>query len=67
MSKSTLHHCFRRVYKALNEIAPRIIYWPNNSEKRVIKEKFQRKSGLPDIVGAVDGCQVDIDAPEVSN
>ncbi|KAL4721165.1 hypothetical protein ACJJTC_018265 [Scirpophaga incertulas] len=65
MSKSTLHHCFRRVVKALNKIAPEIIHWPTLTEKEEIKQKFTQMSNMPDVIGAIDGCQIEIDAPVV--
>lgn len=43
ISKSTLHHCFRRVYQALNKLTPLIISCPSTLEK-THQTKFSRHS-----------------------
>lgn len=54
---------FFRIIKALCELAPNIISWPNNLIE--VKEGFNQMGGINGIVGAIDGTFIEIKAPSV--
>ncbi|XP_071634449.1 uncharacterized protein [Temnothorax longispinosus] len=65
MSKSTLHSCFRRVIVALVSISHRLITWPTGEKLERTVQKFTDIAGMAGVIGAIDGCYVPIDAPQV--
>ncbi|XP_029176612.1 protein ANTAGONIST OF LIKE HETEROCHROMATIN PROTEIN 1-like [Nylanderia fulva] len=67
MSKSSLNVSFMRVVQALNDIARDVIQWPREDRLATVKQKFQRLSVLPDIIGAVDGTHISIKEPYVNS
>ncbi|KAK3925307.1 Protein ANTAGONIST OF LIKE HETEROCHROMATIN PROTEIN 1 [Frankliniella fusca] len=52
---------FRSV--ALRELADRFISWPNEHERDQISGAFQRVSGLPGVVGCIDGTHIYVPKP----
>jgi len=66
MGKSSLSNCFMRVIKVLNDIAGDIIVWPKNDKLLTVKEKFKRNGNLPDVIGAIDGTDIEVKGPKVS-
>lgn len=65
LPKSALYRCFVRVVTALNEIAPNVIRWPSINERKIISEELRKCSGMPGVIGAVDGSYVPIKAPRI--
>lgn len=65
MGKSSLHHCFIRVIHSLRDIASNVICWPEDYNIDKIKEEFKAKAGMPDVIGAIDGSHIEIEAPKV--
>ncbi|XP_025158650.1 protein ANTAGONIST OF LIKE HETEROCHROMATIN PROTEIN 1 [Harpegnathos saltator] len=63
MSKSSLNVSFMRVIQALNNIAGDIVQWPREERLATVKQKFQRLSVLPNIIGAIDGTHISIKKP----
>lgn len=59
----TLYYFYCYIIKALRELAPRYITWPNQDERDAIKGSFQRVSGFPGIIGSIDCTHVPITAP----
>lgn len=57
MAKGSLFWCFIRVVEALYSIK-----WPNMEQRILIKNKFENISGIPGIIGAIDGTYVPIKA-----
>lgn len=55
----------QRVVAALNDIAKNVIKWPTGDHLDIVKQKFQRLSNMPDVIGAIDGCNISIEAPKV--
>lgn len=55
-----------RVIKALNDIADDIIVWPTGDKLLTVKEKFRGNGGLPDVIGAIDGTDIEVKDPKVS-
>jgi len=62
---STVYRHFTKVIEALCELAPRYIKWPSQEERGVIANAFEAYSGVPGIVGAVDGTYMVMNAPTV--
>ena len=56
--------CWRTISKTITKVyklAPAFIHWPNADEKARIKAGFFEKSGIAEIVGAIDGSLVKTD------
>uniref|UniRef100_A0A1Y1KIP5 DDE Tnp4 domain-containing protein n=1 Tax=Photinus pyralis TaxID=7054 RepID=A0A1Y1KIP5_PHOPY len=64
LAKSSLSVCFLRIIKLLNQLAPRIIKWPERQQLAVIKRRFSVLAGLNNVIGAVDGAYIQIKAPK---
>ncbi|KAE8751624.1 hypothetical protein FOCC_FOCC001472 [Frankliniella occidentalis] len=63
VSPGTLYLCYEYVIKALRQLSPQFISWPNEEERRQIKTSFQRATGFPGVVGCIDGTHIFITAP----
>lgn len=53
----------RRVTQALFAIAHQFIRWPSNDEAQTIIRKFKETSRFPNVIGAIDGTHIRIEAP----
>lgn len=60
---ATAFRALRRVTYALHCISPRFIKWPRGQDAVNIMERFQRSSGFPNVIGAIDGTHIKIRAP----
>ncbi|XP_070529908.1 uncharacterized protein [Cardiocondyla obscurior] len=67
MGKSSLHHCFIRVVHALCTSASEVICWADANNINAIKENFKAKAGIPDVIGAIDGSHIEIEAPKMDS
>ncbi|XP_049267550.1 uncharacterized protein LOC119377433 [Rhipicephalus sanguineus] len=72
VSESTVHAAIRRVLDFLLSISEREIRWPDREEAARNKRAFRAlgrcdgvEAGLPDVVGAIDGCHGVTDADMV--
>lgn len=54
-----------RVVEALNDIAGNVVEWPRGEKATHVKQTFQQISGLPNVLGAIDGSYIEIKAPKV--
>jgi DDE superfamily endonuclease len=63
VAKSVLFGAFVKVIHALRILAGGIIKWPNEQEMAAISNGFESMSGIKNIIGAIDGTYVKIDAP----
>ncbi|GLV38138.1 uncharacterized protein CBL_10105 [Carabus blaptoides fortunei] len=61
---SSVHRIIRRVTVFLSNLSPQIITWPEEDEKLIIQQHFLN-NGFPGIIGAIDGCHIKIDRPEI--
>lgn len=62
--KSTVHKFFYKVIRAINrKLLWKTIKMPDASESKKISESFQRKSGVPQIIGCIDGSHIPILPP----
>lgn len=65
IGKATAFRALRRVTYALHCAAPRLILWPKDNEIATrVMEQFQRASGFPNVIGAIDGTHIKIRAPK---
>ncbi|KAL5239379.1 hypothetical protein ACI65C_006789 [Semiaphis heraclei] len=63
MNRGTLHKIYRPIVSRVVSEAPRYIQWTTNEKKDEIKDEFFVASGYPGIVGAIDGCYIQIKQP----
>ncbi|XP_043469634.1 putative nuclease HARBI1 [Leptopilina heterotoma] len=52
-----------KVCRALCERSGDYIRWPQGRELRRVQEEFEEISGFPNVIGAIDGCHIQISAP----
>ena len=64
MAESTVYNTYRRMVRTINEhLAPKFIKWSKHIDQfDKLKETFGT-GGLPDVIGAIDGCHIPIKAP----
>ena len=55
------HYCY--IIESLREMAPQYIQLPAAHERTAIKGRFEGYSGLPGIVGCIDGTYCVVTAP----
>ncbi|KAJ8879512.1 hypothetical protein PR048_020120 [Dryococelus australis] len=55
--------CFDITISTLHEVITRVIRYPTREEKEETKTHYLQIKGLPDLVGLVDGCHVQLDKP----
>ncbi|XP_033740007.1 protein ALP1-like [Pecten maximus] len=63
-------HCIRNVISSINNtMLNRFVKWPENRELPEISQRFNDlgQHEFPSVVGAIDGCHVQIEAPYVIN
>ncbi|XP_015780049.1 PREDICTED: uncharacterized protein LOC107357926 [Acropora digitifera] len=60
LSLSSVSRCFCRVCKALVDLLPDLVKWSNGSFQRSveIQDGFEKISGFPRVINAVDGCHI---------
>ncbi|XP_043482557.1 putative nuclease HARBI1 isoform X2 [Leptopilina heterotoma] len=63
VAKSTAWQCVRDVATVLCTRSSEFIKWPTEDEVERNKQEFQAFSGFPSVIGAVDGCHIQISAP----
>ncbi|KAJ8937743.1 hypothetical protein NQ318_009153 [Aromia moschata] len=62
-SKSTGHRAFMFFTRLIAGQVNNIIVWPNQQERQRISRVCEETSGIPGIIGAIDGCHIPIKAP----
>lgn len=65
LAKSSLNASIQRVVAALNDMARNVIRWPVGDYRDIVKQKFHSLSNMPNVIGAIDGCNINIEAPKV--
>ncbi|KAK5647668.1 hypothetical protein RI129_002560 [Pyrocoelia pectoralis] len=63
MAKSTSHLIFFEVVSLITTLRHNIITWPNDIERIRINRRLHNRSGIPGIIGAIDGCHIGIKGP----
>ncbi|KAK3929359.1 Protein ANTAGONIST OF LIKE HETEROCHROMATIN PROTEIN 1 [Frankliniella fusca] len=66
-SPSSVHSQYKRIIKALRQVAPLFIQWPNQFERDNIKADFERRYSYPGVVGCIDGTHIYITAPTIQS
>jgi hypothetical protein len=64
VGKSTMSLILRDVVHAINDTMREEISWPTGDRLRQSQAEFKRLSGLPAVVGTIDGTHVCIDKPQ---
>ncbi|KAI4455490.1 hypothetical protein MML48_9g00008915 [Holotrichia oblita] len=64
VGRATALRSVRRVTNALFRLAPRVIQWPSQDRAVIVMRGFEEASGIPRIIGAIDGTHIKIDAPK---
>jgi hypothetical protein len=63
VSKSSAHRVISTIVSYLMREAPKYIYWPNQNDRKIIKNGFKNFQGITGIVGAIDGTHIKIKKP----
>lgn len=63
VGKSSASDSFLRVVKCLCDIARDVIMWPSHVEIPACKQRFYSWAKLPNVIGAIDGTDIEIKAP----
>lgn len=66
MGKSSLSNSFMRVVAKINEVSGDYIKWPQGNDILQLKTAFHKIKGMPGVIGAIDGSDVEVKAPKVS-
>ncbi|XP_014468367.1 PREDICTED: putative nuclease HARBI1 [Dinoponera quadriceps] len=64
VGQATAIRTVRRVSKAICTLSPKYIVWPSGSKVSDVTLGFSQISGLPDIIGIIDGTHVNIPIPK---
>jgi hypothetical protein len=64
ISLSSAHRCLVRVVDYLLSIRKEFIKWAVPRESNANESKFEQKRGIPNVIGALDGCHVKINRPQ---
>jgi len=64
MGKSSLSVSFFRIINLIIMNASNVIIWPHGEELERQKELFFRMASIPNVIGAVDGTLIPINAPK---
>lgn len=63
VGRATALRAVRRVTRALFKVAHQFISWPSNEQAQTIMHKFEENSRFPNVIGAIDGTHIRIEAP----
>lgn len=63
VTMSSVARCIRRVTKALVDLCGDLIQWPRGVQAVEVVDGFERFSGFPRVIGAVDGRHIPIRTP----
>ncbi|TKR96881.1 hypothetical protein L596_010832 [Steinernema carpocapsae] len=63
MSQPTVSRALWRVVQAVTRRLDQFITWPNDAESREITSRFFDLTGIPNVIGAIDGSHCRIQAP----
>lgn len=64
VGRATAVRAVRRVVNALYRKSSQFIQWPTGERVVDVMQGFENSSGFPNIIGALDGTQIRIDAPK---
>ena len=66
VTRSTAHKAVRWVVDVLNDLKPKVIYWPSEEELLLEDEYFAQLSNIKGTIGCIDGCHIKIRSPSKS-
>ncbi|RCN50650.1 hypothetical protein ANCCAN_03263 [Ancylostoma caninum] len=66
VSQSTTCRVFAAVLNAIMANLDKFISWPSTQEEERIKTRFYQLTGIPGVIGCLDGTHVEIQAPSRS-
>lgn len=61
---SSVYRCFMRTCRALQCLSAEKIKWPTGAWANEVMQGFEKIKGFPRVLGAVDGCHIEIKAPQ---
>lgn len=67
VSAGTVHFIFLQICTAINLIHTKYIKWPNLNACEEIVESTYNRSNFPGVIGAIDGCHIEIKQPSTQN
>ena len=59
---TTVHECVQRIIDVLCRAGQKVIVWPAAERIPQISHEFQSLGRIPGVIGAVDGCHINIKA-----
>ncbi|KAB5579381.1 hypothetical protein PHYPO_G00194410 [Pangasianodon hypophthalmus] len=65
VSESTAHKSVLEVLGIFSTLGPSFISWPNAGRKKASSAAFHKLCGLDRIIGAIDGCHIKINRPNI--
>lgn len=64
-SKGSYHASIKRMSSILVSVMPEVVKWPSNQQEcNATSDQFSEKSQLQNVIGAIDGCHIQIKAPK---
>jgi hypothetical protein len=63
VTKSSAHRIIEKIVKYIISIGKRFVKWPNNERKDVVRRGFKNITGINNVLGAIDGCHINIRRP----
>ncbi|XP_018402043.1 PREDICTED: putative nuclease HARBI1 [Cyphomyrmex costatus] len=63
VAPSTVYHELNCIVDILCRLSPKFIVWLKEYECAVVRQQFHDRAGYPGVIGAIDGCHIDILAP----
>lgn len=63
VSQTAVFECLQRVIDVLCEVGKNVFQWPTPSQIPEVEQEFLLLGGIPGVVGAVDGCHIDVKVP----
>ncbi|KHJ79098.1 transposase, IS4 family [Oesophagostomum dentatum] len=63
LSQPTVSRCFNAVLKAIAHRKSEFIKWPTPEQEESIKNKFYELTGIPQVIGCIDGTFVKVSPP----
>ncbi|KAJ1519059.1 hypothetical protein ONE63_011302 [Megalurothrips usitatus] len=63
VASSTLFKEVHKIVDILCQLCNKFIVWPTEAEATIIRQQFKDRAGYPGVIGAIDGCHIDVLVP----
>nr|CAI5854005.1 unnamed protein product [Callosobruchus analis] len=63
VTRSSAHRVIRKIVQFLSQKSKSYIKWPNSQRLNIVREGFRKMKGINGVVGAIDGCHINIKKP----